>query len=141
MLEKNCHQLSGNALEKLLIYSASSQAGDNAEIKAINDKFDQLMNSTSLNQGVFSFYTNESMDLLQLNNNDLINRVDQSLINALVDDGHYKGASVAFLLAGTPEGRAILQADNYRLAGLIDENSLNHVVEQYTGNEESISSK
>lgn len=64
MLEKNCHQLSDNALEKLLIYAASSQENDNVKVRAIDDKLNKLMNSTIMYEGVSSFFKNESMHLL-----------------------------------------------------------------------------
>ena len=42
-----------------------------------------------------------------------------------------KDESIAFLLAGKREGRAILRADeSFRLAKLINQNAMNHVIEE-----------
>ncbi len=48
----------------------------------------------------------------------------------MIGQGVCKGRSVALLLAGTPEGRSILQDDGYRLARLIHESCLNHVIDE-----------
>ena len=79
MLEKNCPLLTSEGLGKLLSYVESSPQDQNKE--AIKSQLNLFMNSTKINQGVFSFFINNSMGLLQLNNNDLANRVDQALIN------------------------------------------------------------
>ena len=50
------------------------------------------------------------------------------VLNSSINDGLYAGCSVALTLAISPEGCALLAADNNRLAGLINEASLNAVI-------------
>ena len=127
-LEENCHQLSCKALKKLLLYAASSQGDNNIGTKAINDKLNHIMNSVKRNQDVFSFFSDESVNLLQLNNYDLINRIEQSELNFVIEEGNHQDESMSFWLSARKKGQAILSAQDYRLAKFIDGNCLNHVI-------------